>query len=214
MNKYIRMALSAFALITLAVSCDDTETYAEQKEDERKNISAFISNHGITVISESEFYAQDSTTNLDNNEYVLFESSGVYMQIVNKGCGEKIKNGESTTVLCRFTETDVEGDTITLSNNSNYYGIMVDKMTVTNTSGTFTASFVSTNESLLATAYSSTSVPSGWLTPLTFINIGRPVSEDEEVAEVNLIVPHSQGHATASSYVMPFFYHITYERGR
>ena len=30
---------------------------------------------------------QDSTTNLANNEYVLFKDSGVYMQVVERGTG-------------------------------------------------------------------------------------------------------------------------------
>jgi len=212
MKKTISFVLFALTAMTFA-GCNDTETYADQKEDERNNINNYISNHGINVISEETFYAQDSTTNLANNEYVLFESSGVYMQIVRKGCGEKIKNGESTTVLCRFIETNIEEDAVSLTNDFYYYGIWVDKMTVTNSGGTFTASFVSTSESLLANNYGSTSVPSGWLTPLTFINVGRPSSEDEQIAAVNLIVPHSQGHSTASSYVTPYHYYITYERG-
>lgn len=64
------------------------------------------------------------------------------MQIVRNGCGEKIKDGETATVLCRFTEKNILTDSIQLSNDILQYNSIVDKMTVTNTSGTFTASFI------------------------------------------------------------------------
>lgn len=199
------------------VSCDDEETYAEQKERERNAINAYIVKSGINVISESQFLAQDSTTNLDNNEFVLFENTGVYMQIVRKGCGAKLKNGETATVLCRFDETNLLTDSLQLSNNNLYWAAIVDKMTVNNTSGTFTAWFDS-GSSLMYEAYgssrSSTSVPSGWLVPLTYIKLGRPAKPEDEIAKVNLIVPHTQGHYYASANVYPCLYTITYERGR
>ncbi|MBR4601936.1 MAG: DUF4827 family protein, partial [Prevotella sp.] len=45
------------------------------------------------------------------------------------------------------------------------------------------------------------------------IKIGRPENSEDEIAKVNLIVPHTQGQSYASSEVIPFFYTITYERG-
>ena len=48
--------------------------------------------------------------------------------------------------------------------------------------------------------------------PLNYVNVGRPEKEDDEVAKVRLIVPHSQGTADASSSVYPCYYEITYER--
>ena len=71
-------------------SCDNGETYAEQREKERDAISAFLNRDvvirlsdgeelihvgKINTISEGEFYAQDSTTNLERNEYVVFENA-------------------------------------------------------------------------------------------------------------------------------------------
>jgi hypothetical protein len=68
-------------------------------------------------------------------------------------------------------------------------------------------------ESGMMQAYhSSTSVPGGWLVPLNYINVGRPEKEDDQIAKVRLIVPHSQGTADASSTVFPCYYEITYER--
>jgi hypothetical protein len=194
-------------------ACDNTETYADQKKKERAAISKFISDSAINVISEATFFAQDSTTDVSKNQYVLFESNGVYMQIIRKGCGSKIKSGETASVLARFSEFNILGDSLQLTNNILYYSSVVDKMTVINSSGTFSGSFITTS-SVMYSVYGSAAVPSGWLVPFTYINVGRPSSENDEIAEVKLIVPHSQGQTYASSGVYPCYYVITYERGR
>jgi len=96
-------------LVALFASCKDGETYAEQKNKERKAIDAFIQrdivvrdedgtvvcNVGkVNPISEEQFLNQDSTTDLSKNEYVLFSNSGIYMQIVRKGVGEKLSRAK------------------------------------------------------------------------------------------------------------------------
>lgn len=210
MRKLLLLGLAVAALLT---ACDDEMTYADQKEKENTAISQYIAKHNIKVIEESEFEAKDSTTDVAANEYVLFESSGVYMQIVRKGCGRPIADGESATVLCRFSEYNLFTDSLQLTNDVPYYSALVEKMTVKNSSGTFSGSFVASS-SLLYQAYSTTSIPSGWLIPLGYINVGRPEKEEDEIAKVNLIVPHSQGHSNATQNVVPYFYTITYQKGR
>lgn len=200
------------ALVILA-SCDDTETYAEQRDRENSAIRQFIRDSSITVITESQFRENGFKTDVSNNEYVLMQSSGVYMQIVREGCGEPIKDGETTTVLCRFTEKNILTDSIQLTNDILAFASIPEKMSVTNTNGSFTASFL-TESSLMYTFYGSTSVPTGWLVPFSYIKVGRQSSQNEEIAKVNLIVPSTQGHRYASSGVYPCFYTITYERGR
>jgi len=212
MRIYSSVIAFAAGLLLLA-SCSDTETYADQKKQERTAIQQFVSQAGITVLSEEEFEAAGEVTDTANNEFVLFDNTGIYMQIVRKGCGEKLADGETATVLCRFSEWNLLTDSLQLSNDVMYYSSIVDKMTVTNTSGTFTGSFIS-GESVMYTAYGSASVPSGWLVPLSYINLGRPQSYDEEIAKVRLIVPHTQGQSYALANVYPCYYVITYERGR
>lgn len=212
MKKFFYLILALVATVTV-YSCDDTETYADQKDKERGAINRFIADSAITVISESQFKEQGESTDLSKNEYVYINKSGVYLQIVRKGCGEKIKKGETATVLCRFTERNLLTDSIQLSNDILQFSSIVEKMNVTNTSGTFTGSFVQ-GESLMTSFYGSTSVPGGWLVPLSYINVGRPKSATDQVAKINIIVPHTQGQAYASSSVYPCFYTITYERGR
>lgn len=154
--------LSYFILLMAGVllvsSCDRNQTYADQKKRERDAISRYIGKNNINVISEDEFENAGFKTDTAKNQYVLFGSSGVYMQIINEGCGEKLKDGETATALCRFTERNLLTDTIQLSNNVLRFASIVDKMTVKNTSGTFTASFLKGN-SLMYTAYNSASVP-------------------------------------------------------
>lgn len=208
MKKSFLLLVSAFVLV-LAYSCDNTETYADKKKKERNAISEFIRDSSINVISEATFKEQGYTTNLSKNEYVLIESSGVYFQILRKGCGEPLKDGETATVLCRFSEYNILADSLQRTNDVFAYSSWVDKMTVTRSSDSYEASFIS---GVMYTSYGS-SVPSGWLSPLNYINIGRPEKADDDVAKVKLIVPHSQGQEYAMSSVYPCFYVISYEKG-
>ena len=59
----------------------------------------------------------------------------------------------------------------------------------------------------------STAVPKGWIVPLSYVNIGRQ-NDEEGIALVRLIVPHSEGTAAATSNVAPFFYEISYQQMR
>ena len=206
-----------FSGILLLTACDNTETYSDLKEAERDAINRYISTQGIKVISQSQFTSQGETTDVAKNEYVYLDKSGVYMQIVRKGSGVLIKDGESVDVLCRFSEYNIKQEAMIIRNDIPYfivinnvsydYSSYPDKMTVQRIGSTFTASFVTGAMSMY---HSSTSVPSGWLVPLQYINIGRWA--EGEIAKVRLIVPHSQGTVDASSTVYPCYYEITYER--
>lgn len=209
----IKLALLACAALFTLMSCDDTESYADQKKKERSAIRSYIAEENIKVITEKEFHAQDSTTDVSKNEYVLFETTGVYMQIIREGCGEKLKDGETATVICRFKEWNLLTDSLQLANNIENSSLnFPDLMSVKNTSGTFKASFIQ-GSSVMYSIYGSGSVPAGWLAPLSYIKIGRPAKPGEEIAKVKLIVPHTQGHQYASSGVYPCLYEITYQRG-
>ena len=211
-------------MLMLAIaSCHHTETYAEQKERELTAINKFLVEDGINVINEETFKAQNYTTDLKRNEFVLFDNTGVYMQIVRQGCGEVLRDGETATVLCRFVESNLMlgADSVTLTNISPIYrndgtvtnpDLIVEKMIVTNTQGTFNGIFDLT--SLMYQNYQSQVVPQGWLVPFSYIKLGRPSKADDEIAKVRLIVPHDQGNLAASRNVVPFYYEITFERGR
>lgn len=208
------------------VSCDDDDTYAERKEHERKAINSFLSNgtcvlgldkndtilsvKPINVISEEQFHAQDSTTNVAKNEYVLIKSAGVYMQIVSKGAGKKLASGETAKVITRFLEFNILGDSLMCRNNSLQYVAVPDIMNVSNSYGVFTASFLS---GVMQSFHRSTAVPNGWTIPFTYINLSRQTSS---LAKVRLIVPHDSGTTDAQSTtgVYPCYYELTFQRGR
>jgi len=200
-------------------SCDDGETYADMKNKERKNIERFIKDNDlvgpIKVISESTFYAQDSITDTLQNEYVLFNEDGIYMQIVRRGEGqtmiemakERPDSTVSKEILCRFMECSVEsGD----STYTNYYAAKPDKMLCrySHRGRTYEGSF--SDDGYMA-AYQ-TIVPESWLKPLDFIRLTRMPAP--ATAKVRLIVPHTSGTTTAQNYVTPYFYEITYQLGK
>ncbi len=219
------IAALLLGVVLILCSCQDYETYGDKKAKEREAISRFLSQQNIKVISETTFKEQGETTDTTANEYVYLNRNGVYMQIRRKGCGDKLEEGKTATVLCRFMEYNILSDSVLVRNDipdfiyNSYLGQVVDcsqyvdKMSVLRSGTTFTASFLAGGMMYMYHS-TSTSVPTGWLVPLNYINIGRPDKEGEETAKVRLIVPHSQGTADASSSVYPCFYEIQYEQAR
>jgi hypothetical protein len=206
------MRKTIFALIALAgfltMACSDYETYGELKEKERDAIDQFINDSSFVIIDEDQFHAQGDLT-VGDKQFVYLRKSGVYMQIVRPGCGEKIKDGETLSILCRFMEKSIK-DTTSLF-NIYYYVFDPDIMNVSRTGSTYTATFIS---GLMLSTYGST-VPEGWLVPLEYIKVGRLTKPEDELARVKLIVPHSQGTTNnAKSNVLPYYYDITFQRGR
>ena len=178
---------------TVFTACSDDETYADQVKRERSAISAYLADSSVNVISEETFRNQNYTTDVSKNQFVLFESSGLYMQIVRKGTGKPIASGESARILCRYTERNLLTDSIQVSNViSPYYYRYVEVMNVSNNSGTFSGSFEQAT-SLMYLFYGSTAIPSGWLAVLPYLNFDRYVNAESEIAKVRLIVPHDIG---------------------
>lgn len=198
-------------------SCNDGKTYAEMKEEEADAINKYILDNDIKVISEKEFFEKDTMT--AENEYVLFEESGVYMNIMCKGEGEILEEG-TYDILSRFVEVcmkDVSdlglsaGDTLLFNMHNNSYPSQLrypEELKVTiGSSGSYSATFQ--GYSSMYQQYQTTAVPSGWLVPLAFIKPVRTTQSDK-LARVKIIVPHSEGTSSASRYVYPCLYEITY----
>ncbi len=206
-KKTTRLLLAALAVVAFA-SCDDYETYGDKKEKEQDAIEAYISANGINVIGESQFHSQGDSTSVEKNEYVYLDNSGVYMQIVRRGCGSQIEEDKQVNVLCRYYEYNILDNAMQTRND--YNNRTFDKMSVVRQGATYSATFAS---GVMYSTYGS-SVPSGWLVPFPYIKIGRQDTPGEEIARVKLIVPHSQGQTYASQNVYPCFYDITYQRER
>lgn len=209
-----------------ACSNDDT-SYADKRKRERRQVQNFLKKGAkvvdtesglylldvpgnIKVISEEQFYKQDSTTNVAQNEYVLFAGSGVYMQILRKGQPGKIASGKSAPVVCRYLEYNLATDSLQSGNNVLANEDRPDVMTVTNSYGIYRGLF---NSGVMKSLYGA-AVPSGWLFPLPFIGLGRQTTPTGEIAKVRLIVPSTEGHQLSKGSVRPCFYEITYQFGR
>ena len=199
MKKLTLFFLSLLAFGLSFQACDDGKTYAEMLDEEKDGINDFIKKNDFKIISQSEFYAQDSTTKSKEkrdgvDEFVQL-ASGVYMQIVDKGsenAADTVKNNDE--VLVRFMEYSILDKDTTLSNLNAVETVDAFRYAVTPSSiaGTFLQGY-------MMTYYSSPTVPAGWLVPLTYVR---------DMAHVKLIVPSKMGHQTAMQYVYPYFYDI------
>lgn len=228
--KSLKLLLSCFCLVCTwgLQSCNNEKTYAEKREEEEDAIQAWITTHDYKVISESDFYAQDTMTN--ENEFVLFESSGVYMNILYRGPKDEngnfkgeILNDGNYEILSRFVEVAMQtrsddglsfqaGDT--LCANMNLYGLPTmelfpEEYKLVVSGDSYSASFQTFRDYGMYDRYQTTSVPSGWLVPFKCLRPFRTQSSTE-VARVRLIVPHSEGTRTAMNYVYPCYYELTY----
>ena len=195
MNKLLLLFFILLAVGFSFQACDDTKTYAEMLEEEDDAIADFINKEGIKVISQTEFFDNDSVTDVEKNEFVQL-SSGVYMQIVDKGSdnpADTVKNND--LVLVRFMEYSLLDKDTTLSNLTLPY--LVDEFKYTASSSSIAGIFI---QGLMYMAYGYTAVPAGWLVPLPYVR---------DKAHVRLIVPSKMGHQSAMQYVYPYYYDIT-----
>ena len=194
-----KRTLFFFALLAVCLAfqaCDNSKTYAEMLEEEKDAIKAFIKDSSIVVISQSEFYAQDSTTDVSRNEYVQL-ASGVYMQIVDKGStnpADTVKPND--LILVRFEEQGliaVGGVKSYITNMNSPTVVDEFRYSVTSSSiaGLFTQGYM--------LIYHGSSVPAGWLVALNYIRNG---------AHVKLIVPSKMGQSDAMRDVHPYYYDL------
>lgn len=196
MKKIIVFAISLVLCCIAFQSCNDSETYADLLKDEKRAIAKFIADSSINVISQRQFVDQGYTTDLSRNEYVQ-TSSGVYMQIIDKGSSDPadtVKNNDM--VLVRMAEYLITTASVTLYASNLTIPYMVDEFRYSKTSSSITGIFT---KGIIHDSYSTTAVPAGWLVPLAYVRDG---------GRVKLIVPSKMGHETAMSQVRPYFYDI------
>jgi len=207
MKKILNIAFAILASTVAFTSCDDEETYADQKEREARQIRKWISDNDIDVISLSDFLKDTITNNPETgpdftrNEYVLFEDNGVYMQIIRRGTGKIMQSGDRWNMNARYVERYVSnGDTISMNKFESEPDIMFVERTGDNYSARFMVG------SMMYNIYSSPAVPSSWIMVMPYIK--PKLLNGESSAKVRLIVPHNQGTQTASANVYPTFYEI------
>lgn len=206
MIKYNGFLFGALIGILFLSACKEEETYARQKEQERLDINAFISDNGIQVITLDQFLRDTITNNpfsgpdFSKNEYVLFSDKGVYLQIIQRGTGSLMSEGERKNFTARYYEYDISNsDTLTM----NLFNTSPESFYCSRVSDTYSASFIS---GVMFSSYGS-AVPNGWIMTLPYIKpnfIGELAA-----AKVRLIVSHNQGTQSAALNVNPRFYEIT-----
>lgn len=193
--------LCASLILLSFFACDNSKTYAERLEDEKKAIQRFIDKHNIKTISQEEF---ETDTVTGENVYVTL-SDGIYMHIVDRGSEEladTIKSGQN--VVVRFTEYDIIGEYVTEASNygnpietlNEYPDMFRFEQVGTTLYGEFITGKFGVGYNMI-NAYQSTSVPAGWLLPLKYIR---------NKAHIRLIVPSKMGHSAAMQTVYPYFY--------
>ena len=204
MKKLLYLSLLLIAS-SVFVSCNDEETYADQKKREAERIKNWIAQKDIDVISLSDFLKDTITNNPETgpdktrNEYVLFDDNGIYMQIVRRGDGRLMEAGEIWFMNARYVEQYIDaGDTLSM----NLYQHVPDVFHVKRTGGNYTASF---DSGIMSVKYGN-SVPNAWI--MLFSYIKPDLLNGESAAKVRLIVPHNQGTQFAASNVFPTFYEI------
>ncbi len=192
-------------------ACEDTKTYAELKDEEREAIKRFIEENEIKVIDEDTFFEQDTVTNLSNNEYVFFDESGIYLQIIERGKGEKLENGRHE-ILARYMEQSINedgtSDTLAYNTDPDWYP-HPDMFILTKRDNAYSASFDS--YASMVEVHASNSVPAGWIQPFEYLKVGREIPAR---SKIRIIVPHSQGTSSASQAVTACYYEITYQLSR
>ncbi len=194
-----KLLVFVFSLLVCSMAfnaCSDNETYADMLKDEKRAIAKFINDSNITVISQQQFVDQGYTTDVSKNEYVQ-TSSGVYMQIIDKGSSnpaDTVKNNDM--VLVRMAEYLITEASVTLYSSNLTLPYYVDEFRYTKSSSSISGIFT---KGSIKDTYSTTAVPAGWLVPLAYVRDG---------ARVKLIVPSKMGHETAMNYVRPYYYDI------
>ena len=221
MKKLFYLSALIYVLTLGLQSCNNGKTYAEMKEEEADAINKFILENDIKVISEKEFIENDTIT--AENEFVLFDKSGVYMNIQYRGDGEILKEGRYN-ISSRFIEICIKdvsdmgitaGDTLTSNRYSPY---SENFLLVIGSGGSYKGTIGGSNgkdlaQSAMYEAYSTSAVPNGWLVPFAYLKMKSYISAapSDKIARVRLIVPHSEGTSYATQYVYPCYYEITYD---
>lgn len=208
MKKLSIFLLSLVCCLGLMQSCDDNKTYAERLKEERETIKRFISKNEITVISLNKFEMQDSTTVLDENQYVDM-GDGVYMQVVHEATGANARFAETNNLIlvrCREVNLATE-DTLVNTLDS---GSSLDEFRYTKNASQILGQFVSKYiyNGTMQGIYG-TSVPAGWLVPLTYLRLSD--NNGSNRTRVKLIVSSKRGQAAAIEAMQPYFYELVYQ---
>lgn len=170
MRKVLGLICFIIGLCVVFAACSSSETYADKLKNERKNISRFINEHNIVVLNQ---YPASGV--FKENEYFRDPLTGVYINVIDSGNGNRASASKRSEVNVRFdgAMTLPTADSDTTSNNvagmqpiSFTYGIV--------------ATYSNSNQGFPEYYYLSTGITA----PLQYVG---------ENARVRLIVPFASG---------------------
>ena len=104
MIKKIVLALIA---IFVLISCESSQNYSVQLENQRKQIREYIERNGISLI---ETYPADSV--FKSNEYLWMGQDSIIFRLAKKGVGDAVKPGDHITVRWVQYSIDGNGDSV------------------------------------------------------------------------------------------------------
>ena len=200
-NIFKTLALLFISLLGITMSsCNKTATYAELLDQERKSISKFLGYGGIYTADLPE---NDSEILESGNRYIISTKVPFYklendvaMQVVSKGNGRKIKEGDR--VYFRFLRVnlntwasapyDIKMFDLNEGGVGNYYFSVND----------YYFEYVENYNVPMSQYYS------------YGLGIEYPLAHLYDEAEVYLVVPSKVGFSESVSSVVPYLYYIKY----
>ena len=78
-NNFVNVLL-LFVFTCLFQACDESVTYSEMQEKERKAVKEFIKEKGINIISYEDFIANDSVTDVTKNELKVLRQGDIIIK--------------------------------------------------------------------------------------------------------------------------------------
>lgn len=183
MRKGLGLICFIIGLCATFAACSNSETYADKLKSERKSISRLINEKNIIVLN-----SYPASGVFKENEYFRDPITGVYINVIDSGNGNRASIAKRSEVNVRFKDAITFGlsSPDTLSNNipgyqplSFVYGITATY--TASTQGTFEYRFLSP----------------GIVAPLEYVG---------ENAKVRLIVPFASGSTLQLAAFTPLYY--------
>lgn len=197
-----RIIILLISLITISLTaCDKTVTYADLLDQERKSISKFLKYGGIyteELPSDTSLIKVSGTRNAISTKVPFYElENDVYMQVIDKGNGRTIKEGER--VYFRFLRVNLN------TWATAPYDI---KMFDLNDGGVGNYYYPDINEYCFDYV-KDYNVPMSQYYDFG-LGIEYPLAHLYDRAKVYLILPSKVGFSESVSSVVPYLYYIEY----
>ncbi len=197
-----RIIILLISLITISLTaCDKTVTYADLLDQERKSISKFLKYGGIyteELPADTSLIKVSGTRNVISTKVPFYElENDVYMQVIDKGNGRTIKEGER--VYFRFLRVNLN------TWATAPYDI---KMFDLNDGGVGNYYYPDINEYCFDYV-KDYNVPMSQYYDFG-LGIEYPLAHLYDRAKVYLILPSKVGFSESVSSVVPYLYYIEY----